>query len=95
MTIDRGVLAFAGFMTLASALLTWFYGPWWLLLTSFRDQHDAIQHHGFLPGRPHPQGAGCQAWRRVPVTGDGGPEMAAPAPGRAGKSDQWLDPVRP
>jgi len=35
MTIDRGVLAVAGFMTLASALLTWFYGPWWLLLTSF------------------------------------------------------------
>jgi hypothetical protein len=35
MTIDRGVLAFAGLMTLASAVLTWFYGPWWLLLTGF------------------------------------------------------------
>ncbi len=35
MTIDRGVLAFAGFMTLASAVLTWFFGPWWLLLTGF------------------------------------------------------------
>jgi hypothetical protein len=35
MTIDRGVLAFAGLMTLASAILTWFFGPWWLLLTGF------------------------------------------------------------
>jgi len=35
MTIDRGVLALAGLMTLAGALLTWFYGPWWLLLTGF------------------------------------------------------------
>lgn len=35
MTIDRGVLAFAGLMTLASAVLTWLYGPWWLLLTGF------------------------------------------------------------
>jgi hypothetical protein len=35
MTIDRGVLAFAGFMTLVSALLTLFFGSWWLLLTGF------------------------------------------------------------
>jgi hypothetical protein len=35
MTIDRGVLAFAGLMTLASAALTWFFGSWWLLLTGF------------------------------------------------------------
>jgi hypothetical protein len=35
MTIDRAVLAFAGCMVLASALLTWLVDPWWLLLTGF------------------------------------------------------------
>ncbi len=35
MTIDRAVLAFAGAMTLLSAVLVWLVSPWWLLLTAF------------------------------------------------------------
>ncbi len=35
MNIDRALFAFAGSMVLASALLTAFVSPWWLLLTSF------------------------------------------------------------
>ena len=33
MTIDRAVLAFAGFMALLSVLLAWLFSPWWLLVT--------------------------------------------------------------
>jgi hypothetical protein len=35
MTLDRAVLAFAGFMVLASLILTWFVHPAWLWLTAF------------------------------------------------------------
>jgi hypothetical protein len=35
MTIDKAVLAFAGFMVLLSLALTHFVSPWWLLLTAF------------------------------------------------------------
>ncbi|CUS48683.1 MAG: Protein of unknown function (DUF2892) [Idiomarinaceae bacterium HL-53] len=35
MNIDRFVLAFAGFMVLLSALLSWQVSEWWLLLTAF------------------------------------------------------------
>ena len=35
MSIDRAVLAFAGIMVLVSAVLTWVFSPWWLLLTVF------------------------------------------------------------
>lgn len=35
MNIDRGVMAFAGLMVLASLLLAHFISPWWLLLTAF------------------------------------------------------------
>ena len=35
MNIDRAVLAFAGFMILASLLLAWLLSPYWLLLTAF------------------------------------------------------------
>jgi hypothetical protein len=35
MTIDRVVLAFAGFMVVASVALTYFVSPWWVLLTLF------------------------------------------------------------
>ncbi len=35
MTIDRAVLAFAGTITLLSAVLVWLISPWWLLLTAF------------------------------------------------------------
>ncbi len=35
MTIDRAVLAFAGTITLLSAVLVWLISPWRLLLTAF------------------------------------------------------------
>ncbi len=35
MNIDRAVLAFAGAMVLLSAVLTWLFSPYWLLLTAF------------------------------------------------------------
>ncbi len=34
-TLDRAVLAFAGFMVLASAALSYFVHPAWILLTVF------------------------------------------------------------
>jgi hypothetical protein len=35
MTIDKAVLAFAGFMVLLSLMLTYFVHPAWMLLTAF------------------------------------------------------------
>lgn len=35
MTIDKAVLAFAGFMILVSLALTHYVNPWWMLLTIF------------------------------------------------------------
>lgn len=35
MTLDRAVLAFAGFMVLLSLTLAQLFSPWWLLLTAF------------------------------------------------------------
>lgn len=35
MTVDRAVLAFAGFMVLLSAALAWWVSEAWLLLTAF------------------------------------------------------------
>lgn len=35
MSLDRVVLAFAGFVVLASIALGWFVSPWFLLLTAF------------------------------------------------------------
>lgn len=35
MTIDRAVLAFAGFVILASVTLSLVVSPWWLALTAF------------------------------------------------------------
>ena len=35
MNLDRAVLAFAGLMILASAALSYFVSPYWLLLTAF------------------------------------------------------------
>ena len=35
MNVDRAVLAFAGVMVLASAVLAYAVSPWWLLLTGF------------------------------------------------------------
>ena len=35
MSIDRAVIAFAGFMVALSAVLTYLVSPWWLLLTLF------------------------------------------------------------
>ena len=35
MTLDRAVLAFAGFVVLAGLALGWFVSPWFLLLATF------------------------------------------------------------
>lgn len=35
MTLDRAVLAFAGFVVLAGLALGWFASPWFLLLSAF------------------------------------------------------------
>lgn len=35
MNLDRAVMAFAGAMTLTSAVLATLVSPWWLLLTAF------------------------------------------------------------
>ena len=35
MTLDRAVLAFAGFVVLAGLALGWFVSPWFLLLSAF------------------------------------------------------------
>jgi Inner membrane protein YgaP-like, transmembrane domain len=35
MTIERAVLAFAGFMVLLSVALGYLVSPWWFLLTAF------------------------------------------------------------
>jgi hypothetical protein len=35
MSIDRAVMAFAGFVVLVSVVLGYFWSPWWLLLTGF------------------------------------------------------------
>ncbi len=35
MTIDRAVMAFAGFVVLLSLALAHFVSPWWLLLAAF------------------------------------------------------------
>ncbi|MEI7875741.1 MAG: DUF2892 domain-containing protein [Alphaproteobacteria bacterium] len=35
MSIDRAVMAFAGFMILASLVLSQLHSPYWLLLTAF------------------------------------------------------------
>ena len=35
MTVERAVLAFAGFMVLLSVALTWWVHPYWLWLTVF------------------------------------------------------------
>lgn len=35
MSLDRAVLAFAGFVVLASLALAQLVSPWWLLLTAF------------------------------------------------------------
>lgn len=35
MSVDRAVMAFAGFVVLASLALGYFVSPWWFLLTAF------------------------------------------------------------
>ncbi len=35
MSVDRAVMAFAGFVVLASLALGYYVSPWWLLLTAF------------------------------------------------------------
>lgn len=35
MNLDRAIFAFAGIMVLLSVALTYFFSPWWMLLTAF------------------------------------------------------------
>ncbi|MFT7594426.1 MAG: hypothetical protein ACI8R4_001747 [Paracoccaceae bacterium] len=35
MTVNKAVMAFAGFMVLLSAALTWYVSPNWMILTIF------------------------------------------------------------
>ena len=35
MNLDKSILSFAGAMVLLSVALTYFFSPWWLLLTVF------------------------------------------------------------
>ena len=35
MSVDRAVMAFAGFVVLGSLALGYFVSPWWFLLTAF------------------------------------------------------------
>ena len=35
MSVDRAVMAFAGFVVLASLALGYFISPWWFLLTAY------------------------------------------------------------
>ncbi len=62
MTIDRAVFLFAGVVVLASALLTWFYSPYWLLLTGFVGLN-LIQASftGFCPAAMIFKRLGCRA----------------------------------
>jgi hypothetical protein len=62
MTIDRAVFLFAGVVVLASALLTWFYSPYWLLLTGFVGLN-LIQASftGFCPAAMVFKRLGCRA----------------------------------
>ena len=62
MTIDRAVFLFAGIVVLASALLTWLYSPYWLLLTGFVGLN-LIQASftGFCPAAMVFKRLGCRA----------------------------------
>ena len=64
MTIDKAVLAFAGFMVLLSLVLAYYVEPLWMLLTSLRRrEHAPIRLHRLLPG-----GDGVQALGLKPGT---------------------------
>jgi hypothetical protein len=60
-TIDRAVLAFAGFMVLLSAALTFWVSPWFLLLTVFVGLN-LMQSSvtGFCPAAMVFKGLGCR-----------------------------------
>lgn len=61
MTIDRAVLAFAGFMVLLSAALVYLVSPWFLLLTVFVGlnlMQSAVT--GFCPAAMVFKGLGCR-----------------------------------
>jgi len=62
MTIDRAVFLFAGVLVLASALLTWFYSPYWLLLTGFVGLNLVqASFTGFCPAAMIFKRLGCRA----------------------------------
>ena len=61
MTIDRAVLAFAGFMVLLSAALVYLVSPWFLLFTAFIGLN-LLQSSftGFCPAALVFKGMGCR-----------------------------------
>jgi hypothetical protein len=66
MSIDRIVLAFAGFMILASLLLGLYVSPYWFWFTAFVGANlFPVGVHGLLPAGGHPAQAGRAARRRV------------------------------
>ncbi len=61
MTVDRAVLAFAGFMVLLSAALVYFVSPWFLLLTVFVGANMLQSTFtGFCPAAMVFKGVGCR-----------------------------------
>ena len=62
MSIDRAVMAFAGFMILLSVVLAYFVNPYWLLLSAFVGLN-LIQASitGFCPAAMIFKRLGCKA----------------------------------
>ena len=78
MNVDRAVLAFAGAMVLASALLAWAVSPYWLLLTAFVGANMVqAAFTGFLPGSDDPGQARRQIRLRLRGLTAGHPGSAA------------------
>lgn len=62
MSIDRAVMAFAGFMILASLVLSQLHNPYWLLLTAFVGVNLVqASFTGFCPAAMIFKRLGCKA----------------------------------
>ena len=57
MTLDRAVMAFAGFIVLVSLALAYLFNPYWLLLTTVAGVNLIVQPSftGFCPARDRVQ----------------------------------------
>lgn len=62
MSIDRAVMAFAGFMILTSLVLSQLHSPYWLLLTAFAGLNLVqASFTGFCPAAMIFKRLGCKA----------------------------------